>query len=145
MEASRVTVGDKTYDINILNGKRKTMLRRKAIIDYIQSKPAGAIISAKDFKQVTHFSTIPNAHAFVQRMIRDGIIARQEGDKPRTFSYVVIGAEPSIEPTIKKQSQPFKFEQTSEPKPVSLLKVFEALKATGLHFTITISSEEIKE
>lgn len=144
MEASRVTVGDKTYDINILNGKRKTMLRRKAIIDYIQSKPAGAIISAKDFKQVTHFSTIPNAHAFVQRMIRDGIIARQEGDKLRTFSYSVIGAVAEKKLTSKPQSQPPKLEQISEPKQVSLLKVFEALKATGLHFTITISDEEIK-
>jgi hypothetical protein len=43
MEASKLTVGDKTFDLNHLGKKKKTNLRRKLVIEYIQGKPAGVI------------------------------------------------------------------------------------------------------
>lgn len=92
MEASKVTIEGKTYDWNYLGKKKKTNLRRKVIIEYIQSKPAGEIIKMGEFQQVAHFALPANADAFVKRMIRDGVICRYNGDKPRSYYYSVTGA-----------------------------------------------------
>lgn len=92
MEATKVQILPRTFELNKLKGKRKTQLRRKLIIEYIESKPAGEIISVPEFQRVGSLSTTANAHSFINRMLRDGIIMRHAGDKPRTYFYSVIGA-----------------------------------------------------
>lgn len=86
LEASKVTINDKTYDLNYLNRSKKTNLRRKLVIEYIQSKPAGEYIKMDDFKEICRFSTYANTWAFVQRMMRDGVIQQHEGEKKKHIS-----------------------------------------------------------
>lgn len=85
MDASKVMVGKKTYDLNYLSRSKKTNLRRKLVIEYIQSKPAGEYIKMDDFKDICRFSTYANTWAFVQRMIRDGVISQHEGEKKKSL------------------------------------------------------------
>lgn len=92
MEVSQATISPKTLELNRLSKVKKTNLRRKLIVEYILSKPSGELIRMAAFQHVGQFSTTPNANAFVNRMLRDGIIARFAGDKPRTYYYAVTGA-----------------------------------------------------
>lgn len=92
MEVSQATISPKTLDLNRLNRAKKTNLRRKLIIEYIQSKPSGQIIRMAEIQRVGQFTTTPNTNMFINRMMRDGIIARYKGDKPRTYYYAVTGA-----------------------------------------------------
>lgn len=143
MEASKVTIGDKTYDLNHLGKKKKTNLRRKLIIEYIQSKPAGEYIKMEEFQRICCFSTYANAWAFVQRMIRDGVIKQYEGEKKKAFYYAVIGAVrvsspkqvleqlPKLEPVIPTQLN-------NNPDINSFVADMQAL---GVEFTITISNK----
>jgi DNA-binding MarR family transcriptional regulator len=91
MEVSQATISPKTLDLNRLNRTKKTNLRRKLVIEYIQSKPSGEIIRMAEIQRAGQFTTTPNTNMFVKRMIRDGIIARYKGDKPRTYYYAVTG------------------------------------------------------
>lgn len=92
MEVSQATITPKTLELNRLNKTKKTNLRRKLVIEYIQSKPSGEIIRMAAFQREGQFSTTPNTNAFINRMLRDGIITRYKGDKPRTYYYAVTGA-----------------------------------------------------
>lgn len=92
MEAGKVTVGDKTYDMNFLGKKKRTNLRRKLIVEYIQSKPSGEIISISDFQEVGKFNNYPSTWSFVQSMIKQGVIGQYKGEKPCSYYYGVIGA-----------------------------------------------------
>lgn len=92
MEVSQATISAKTLDLNRLNKTKKTNLRRKLVIEYIQSKPSGEIIRMAEIQKAGQFSTTPNTNAFIKRMLRDGIITRYKGDKPRTYYYAVTGA-----------------------------------------------------
>lgn len=92
MEVSQATISPKTLELNRLNKTKKTNLRRKLVIELIQSKPSGEIIRMAAFQKVGQFSTTPNTNAFINRMLRDGVIARYAGDKPRTYYYAVTGA-----------------------------------------------------
>lgn len=91
MEVSRLSISPTTMNLTKLSGKKKNHLRRKLIVEYIQSKPAGEIIRMDELRQVAKLSTRANADAFVNRMIRDGVIGRYKADKPRTYYYSVIG------------------------------------------------------
>jgi DNA-binding MarR family transcriptional regulator len=92
MEVSQATISPKTLDLNRLSKTKKTNLRRKLVIEYIQSKPSGEIIRMAEIQRVGQFTTTPNTNMFVNRMLRDGIITRYKGDKPRTYYYAVTGA-----------------------------------------------------
>lgn len=92
MEAARVTIDPQTIDWNKLGKKKKTNLRRKLIIELIQSKPAGELIKMKEFQNVGKFSLPGASDAFIKRMIRDGVISRYEGEKPHSYYYAVTGA-----------------------------------------------------
>jgi hypothetical protein len=61
MEASKLTVGDKTFDLNHLGKKKKTNLRRKLVIEYIQGKPAGVISEYDGDKPRTHYYAVIGA------------------------------------------------------------------------------------
>jgi len=137
MEASRVIISDKTYDLSVLSGAKKTQLRRRLIVEYIASKPAGAIIKAREFQQLCHFSTVANTHAFLQRMLRDKIIERYEGDQLNRYSYGIPGTvrvtQPKAEPIVGKVVMPH-----STPDLTALLaQIHEA----GFTFSITISNK----
>jgi len=148
LEASRVTINNKTFDLNHLKGKKKTNLRRKVIIEYIESKPAGEIIRMHQFQKAGHFATPANATEFVNRMIRDGVINKYEGERPKSHYYAVTGAVrvkqprddthhfpplglPKIEPVIPTQLN-------NSPDMNTFIADMQKL---GVEFTITISNK----
>lgn len=133
LEASKVTIGQKTYDLNYLGKKRKTNLRRRLIIELIQSKPAGTTIKVREFQEVARFSTQANAYAFVNRMIRDGVIMRYEGDRPKTFYYAVTGEVRVHKPEANGDQTGGKYDFT---------RAIENLKEAGLEFTLTITNKK---
>lgn len=133
MEASRVTIGEKTYDMNHLGKKKKTNIRRKLIIEYIQSKPAGEYIKMQEFQRVCHFSTYANTWAFVQRMIRDGVIQQHEGEKKKAYYYSVTGA---MRVTTPKTPAP------AETKNPDINAFIADMQKLGVEFSITISNKK---
>lgn len=137
MEASKVTIGAKTYDMNYLKGKKKTALRRKLIVEYIQSVPAGELLSIPQLQKIGHFSTNANTHTFIQRMIRDGVISRYDGDRPRTYYYAVVGAARIVKP---KDEHDTPAPATPEQNLANFIKELEIFSKSGLQFTLTISN-----
>lgn len=134
LQASKVTIGEKTYDLNYVGKKKKTNLRRKLIVEYIQSKMAGELITIRDFMEVGQFTTVANTHSFIKRMVRDGVISSYNGEKPRTHYYGVTGAVRVSKP--KTDSETIKTPDINS--------FIEDMKALGVKFTITISSEGVK-
>lgn len=133
MEASKVTIGDKTFDLNYLGKKKKTNLRRKLIIEYIQSKPAGEYIKMTEFQEICRFSSYANTWTFVQRMMRDGVIQQHEGEKKKAFFYSVTGAVRIISPR-KDQS-------TVESKNPDINAFIADMNKLGVEFSITITNK----
>lgn len=133
MNVSQVKVGQSTLDNNRISGQKKTQLRRKLIVELIESKPAGQVIRLPEFQAVGHFSTSANAHAFVQRMVRDGIIAKYSDGRPRSYYFAVLG----------------KVRTTSKASPVvnhdgvdldKLIALFEQLdKQSTVDFSVTVA------
>ncbi len=99
VQATNVKISEQTLFKNKMTGKRKTALRRKLVLELIESKPAGTPITMREFKAVGYFSTEANTHSFVQRMIRDGIVARYDTEKPRKHTYASLGKIKTIKPT----------------------------------------------
>lgn len=69
---------------------KKRELRREAIIAYIKRKPLGTRIKLEEFKQAGNFATDANTDVFIKKMLKDGVIIR-ENLTPRTFCYQVAG------------------------------------------------------
>lgn len=140
MEASKLIIGGKTYDLNYLGKKKKTNLRRRLIVEYIQSKPAGEYITMRDFQKVAQMSTTPNTDAFVKRMIRDGVIQRFKGERPKTYYYAVLGAARVRTPatSMTPDAAPPVTAVDSTPDINSFVAEMTKL---GVKFTITISNE----
>lgn len=138
MEASKITIGEKTYDLNYLTRRRKSDLRRKLIIEYIQNKPAGTIIRVSEFEKEGRFATRQNAEAFVKRMVRDGVIMRYDGDRPRTYYYAVTGSIRQRKPA----DTPAENQLTVEPKTDRVIALAKELRNLGVKFTITITNED---
>ena len=90
MEASKITLTHETKKqmYNEMPVKKRRELRRKAIIDYIDSQPAGTPISAKTFQAVGGFYSDANAHAFLIKMIRDGLIKKVPIESSNKVSWV---------------------------------------------------------
>ena len=146
MEASKVTIGDKTYDMNFIHGRKKTNLRRKLIIEYIQSKPSGEIIRIPELQKVGRFSTNANTHTFVRAMIRDGVLQRYNGDRPQSYYYGVTGAV-RVTKTPEKTEKPQNLdpEVSQGAKHVTDINAFVAdMQKLGVKFTLTISNENVK-
>lgn len=139
MEASKITIGAKTYDMNYLSKTKKTALRRKLVVEYIQSKPAGTIIKLPEFAEICHVKQTNNIDVFIKRMIRDGVIMRYEGDRVRTYYYAVLGAARQIKPKdeVAASSQPY--HATAGPDLNSFIKEMNNL---GVKFTITVTNED---
>lgn len=133
MEASKVTIGDKTYDINFLGKKKRTNLRRKLIVEHIQSKPAGEIISMSEFQSVGRFNNYATTWSFVQSMIKQGVIGQYAGDKPRSYYYSVIGATRVVTPRTDTNKD--------EPRLPDINAFIRDMKALGVKFTITIEGK----
>lgn len=136
MEASKITIGAKTYDMNYLSKAKKTALRRKMVVEYIQSKPAGTTIKLSEFAEVCHIKQVNNVDAFIKRMLRDGVIMRYEGDKIRTYYYAVLGAARQIKP--KDETTPAGPDHRANPDINSFISDMRGL---GVKFTITITNE----
>lgn len=130
MEASKITVSDKTYDVQFLKSKKKTDLRRKAIVEYIQSKPSGELIGTGEFQRIGQFTSYANTWSFVKRMIRDGVLSQYKGDKPKTYYYGVTGAARVHKPKVEVSQ-----DQMNSPDINNFIK---DMKALGVKFTITI-------
>lgn len=139
LEASKVTVGDKTYELNYVGKKKKGNLRRKIIIELIQSKPAGELIKMAEFQEAGRFTTRANTHAFVKLMIRDGVISQYDGDKPKSHYYAVTGAVRVVKPKDGGGTM-----ATSPNDTPDLNGFVESMQKLGVKFTITITNESAK-
>lgn len=137
MEASKLTIGQKTYDLNYLTKTKKTNLRRKLIIEYIESKPAGTLIKIGEFQELARFKSYQNTHQFINRMVRDGVISRYEGNRPKTYYFAVTGSIRQKKPAETTENQ-----LTVEPKNDKVIELAKELKKLGLKFTITINNGE---
>jgi hypothetical protein len=137
MDASKVTIGEKTYDLQFLDKKKKTNLRRRLVIEYIQSKPAGEYIKMRELQEAAKLSTTPNANAFIKRMIRDGVIMRHNGEKPKSFYYSVIG-------TVRVKTPKQILEQLPKPggSTPDINGFVADMQKLGVQFTITISNKK---
>lgn len=138
MEASQVTVSGKTYDMNHLGKAKKTMLRRKIIIEYIQSKPAGEYIKMEEFQGICRFTTYANAWSFIKRMMRDGVIQQHEGEKKKAYFYSVTGAV-----RVKKQVADSPTQEGHSNNP-DINAFIEDMKKLGVEFSITITNKREK-
>lgn len=138
METSKLTISDKTYDLSLLNRTKRTNLRRKAIIEYIQSKPSGELINISDFQRVAQFKAYATTYSFLKRMVNNGVIGQYKGDKPRTYYYSVLGAVRVKRPkTAEGGVQP---SQTTAKLP-DINAFIRDMKALGVKFTITIEGK----
>lgn len=133
MEASKLTISDKTYDLSVLNRTRRTNLRRKAIIEYIQSKPSGEIINMGELQNVAQIKSYATAWSFVKTMIRDGVISQYKGDRPKSYYYGVTGAIRVTKPKAEAAS--------TEEKLPDINAFIRDMKALGVKFTITIEGK----
>jgi len=138
MDASKITVSDKTYDLNHLGKKKKTNLRRKVIVEYIQSKPSGELISFGELQEVAQFNSYPTAYSFIGRMVRDGIISKYPGEKPKTYYYGVLGAV-RVHKT-EKVTEGDSHEVTRSHLP-DINGFVKSMSELGVKFTITIESK----
>lgn len=141
MEASKITIGEKTYDLNHLSGAKKTNLRRKRVIEYIQSKPAGEYIKTHEFQRECHFTSYANTWSFIKRMMRDGVIQQFEGEKPKSYYYAVTGATRQVKPADKPAN--LHPEVVEGAKHVADINAFVAdMQKLGVEFTITITNKK---
>lgn len=146
LEASKVTINNKTYDLNYLNRSKKTNLRRKIVIEYIQSKPAGEYIKMEEFQRICNFSKYANTWGFIKRMIRDGVITQNEGERKRSYYYSVIGTV-----RVRKQAEN-KIHSIPDIHGVSVVEVknpdintfIADMQKLGVEFSITISNKQVK-
>lgn len=133
MEASKLTISDKTYDLSVLNRTKRTNLRRKAIIEYIQSKPSGELINMGELQNVALIKSYATAWSFVKTMVRDGVISQYKGDKPKSYYYSVTGAI--------RVSKPKSESALTEEKLPDINAFIRDMKALGVKFTITIEGK----
>ena len=91
MEASRVTISQATIDAykTPMTFKKKKEIRQENIMAYIKRRPAGTRIKLEELKNVGGFNNDGSTDAFIKRMIRDKMIAR-ENITPRTYCYWVV-------------------------------------------------------
>lgn len=146
MHASKVTVNAKTYDLNYVGKKKKTALRRKLIVEYIHGKPSGELIKMGEFAKVAQLSSEANTYTFISRMIRDGVIARYDGEKPKTHYYSVLGTVRVKKPELAYNPET----QQVHGKPVADIVVttpdissfIADMQRLGVTFTLTISNNK---
>lgn len=133
MEATKITISDKTYDLSVLNRTKRTNLRRKAIIEYIQSKPSGEIINMGELQRVAQIKSYATAWSFVKTMIRDGVISQYKGDKPKSYYYSITGAVRVKKPVVGGVAPDTKLPDINA--------FIRDMKALGVKFTITIEGK----
>lgn len=133
MEATKITISDKTYDLSVLNRTKRTNLRRKAIIEYIQSKPSGEIINMGELQRVAQIKSYATAWSFVKIMIRDGVISQYKGDKPKSYYYSITGAVRVKKPVVGGVAPDTKLPDINA--------FIRDMKALGVKFTITIEGK----
>lgn len=131
MNASKITIAPATLKANKLTGKKLRLLKRKAIVEYIESKPSGEIIQLKDFMRVANFKGESHVQSFIKLMVRDGVIARYDGERPRTNYYTVLG-----------KARTRKLEQTPAPTQDSF---YETLLAKAKDFAWTTGNDSLRE
>lgn len=136
MEATKVQVSQHTLDLNKLTFAKKQALRKKLIVEYINSKPAGTVIRGPEFQEVGQFSTSANCFAFINRMIRDGLIQKHSDGRPRSFYYSSLGGVRVSKPATPETPAL----EVHADQDMNLEKVIVSMKQLGLHFTITIST-----
>ena len=157
MEASRVTVSDKTYDLGVMSGKKKTDIRRRLVVDYINSQMSGSIIKMDTFMSVIRGSTTANTHSFIKNMIRDRIITRTpaEGYKSK-FSYTVTdfplakaktktAAQPSAAEKVRSDSHGGARPGSGRPKGSTAIPVFYKLEKLAKDYAWETSSDSLRE
>lgn len=89
MLVSKVTISPITKQLNSLTPIKRKQLRREAIMNYINSKPAGTPITTRDLQTAAQISAYPTAYSFIRAMISDGHIGRTQIGNSRKYEYYV--------------------------------------------------------
>lgn len=92
MDASKLTIDPDKLRFQKMSHKKRSELRRKNMLDLINSKPAGTALSLQEFEAVTRTSSA-NVHAVIQHMVKEGVVTKTlvEGTKNR-YCYSVVAA-----------------------------------------------------
>lgn len=121
MDASRISFSNHTREMlanPILDKKKKSQLRENRVKDYIRSRPHGAaklydLIAAAGYR-VDVPGQYASGWAFVNRMVRDGVIRKQDlEDEPR--SYLKQWVIPEDAKIIKPANVPEEGNKTENP------------------------------
>lgn len=90
MDASKLTIDPEKLRFQKMMPGKRAQLRRKNMIDLINSKPAGTPLRLEEFEAVTRTSSA-NVHSVIQNMVKDGVITKTlvEGTKNR-YCYSVV-------------------------------------------------------
>jgi hypothetical protein len=89
MEASKVTLNSRMIEhLNnpIMNRKKKYKLRENAIIEYINSKPNGSLISMSELISTAHMS-VQGGYTFINRMLKEKKIFREPARKRGMYTW----------------------------------------------------------
>lgn len=104
IEASKVTVNPVTYEKQkVLTNKQRRKLRQRKVIELIQDTPAGQYLTATAFAEATGIDYF-SVNKFINRMLRDGLIAREGHPKAYTYFIPVKGKKIS-KPIVDKASE----------------------------------------
>lgn len=91
MEVSKLTISAETLNGPLMTKARKKKLREQIVMEYIQSKPAGARIITDEFKNICRFKHNGQTHNFINGMVKKGLINKDllDGSRGRRYSYSV--------------------------------------------------------
>jgi hypothetical protein len=104
MDASKVTVSPETLRFKKMSPGKRSELRRKNIIELIESKPFGTPITLAEFAAVCSF-TDASAHAMLTTMVKKGIISKNPISKAK-IAYSVNGEPRVIKPKTEVEPTP---------------------------------------
>jgi hypothetical protein len=124
VDASRLSIDPIALTSPLLSGKKKRLLRERAILEYLRSLSAGEAVPNKDIARVAHFSTSSNAGQFMRQMEGRGLVELHPhhlGANRKPVYYYVVKITPRKKPEL----------DTVIDKAVSLGEAIEASKVRG--------------
>lgn len=103
MEASKVTIQPRTWEMNKVTPKRRKELKQEATLALIRRKPYGKRLIAKEVAEVTGL-TPGGATAYLKNLVRDGIITKHPLGLKSAF-YTVNEPERVIQAAVVKEAE----------------------------------------
>ncbi len=90
MQASNVKIDPRLPNSRPISQRKKTELRRKAVLEFIKNQPAGTPISQAAITKLCNFNSSGSASMFMKRLAKDGYVAVDKSGQ--TYSYTVLNA-----------------------------------------------------